>query len=119
VSITGENPRAVVAGDFQADGAEQLDLFAGFEFRTAWYERIPEQCGSFDVCGDEQIDGAELSWLAWAFAWPVTDPPDPIAEWWAPLDYNGDLVIDGDDLAILSSDGVWGRTKDTCQYTCR
>jgi len=122
VGSSGENPQAVVAADFDAD--DEIELFAAFDFKTAWYESVGELCHDFDVSGDLRIDGVELSWLARAFTRPVTDP---VAEWWAPLDYNADGVVDGDDLAILGSDGVWGRTTDDpggettgdCQYTCR
>ena len=110
---SAENPAAAVAADFDGDGLD--DLFTGFLFELAWFEQVGERCEYFDVSGDERIDGAELSWLARAYTRAVESGD----EWWAPLDYNDDGVVDGDDLAILGSSGVWGMTIETCQYTCQ
>jgi hypothetical protein len=105
---------SVAAADF--DGDEQPDLLAAYLFGTAWYEQLGETCGTFDATGDAHIDGAELAWLLKAFGRSVVAPE---TEWWAPLDFNQDQIIDGLDLAILGSLGVWGQSTSTCTYTCR
>jgi len=116
--VSWADARAVIAADFGGD--DRLDLFAGFDFEAAWYEGVDELCVGFDANSDGWIDGTELSWMGWAFSWPVTQPvPDPPDEWWGPLDYNADGIVDGEDLAILASSGVWGQTEETCQYSCR
>ena len=70
----------------------------------------------FDADGDGLIDGFELAWIGRSFG---LFSADPAAEWWAGVDFNQDGMIDGDDLAILSSPGVFGFTTDTCVYICR
>jgi hypothetical protein len=59
------------------------------------------------------MDGIELIYLARAFGRNVG------GGWWDPLDYNNDGIVDGTDLAILASTGVWGMSVDTCSYTCQ
>jgi hypothetical protein len=61
------------------------------------------------------IDGNELAWIGRSFGL-VSEPPD--VPWWARVDYNQDGMIDGEDLAILSSPGVFGFTTETCSYIC-
>lgn len=113
-------PGAAIAGtsvgvaDIDADG--DLDFAAGYRSEVAWYEQLDEFCQSFDTSGDGVIDGVELSWLARAFG-SVSD--DPGAQWWAGVDFNRDGAVDGDDLAILGSGGVWGETTLTCSFACR
>ena len=113
-------PGAAVSGtsvgvaDLDADG--DLDFTAGYEAEIAWYEQLDEICQGFDTSGDGVIDGVELAWLSRAFG-SVSD--DPGAQWWAGIDLDQDGAVDGDDLAILTSTGVWGATTETCSYTCR
>jgi hypothetical protein len=114
VSNTGQGVFSVAVADI--DGDEQPDLMAAYLFGIAWYEQLGETCGTFDATGDDHIDGAELAWLLRAFGRVVVVPD---TEWWAPLDFNQDEIIDGLDLAILGSLGVWGKTTSTCSYTCR
>ncbi len=60
-------------------------------------------CEDLDVDGDGRGAGAELAWLGRAFG---SSSATPSLEWWAPVDYDLDGNVDGDDLAILSAG--WG-----------
>jgi hypothetical protein len=113
VGRTAANPTQAAAADLNAD--DKTDIVGGYRFQLAWYEQMGEVCGLFDATGDGQMDGAELAWLTRAFGNPVEDQ-DPM--WWDGVDFNQDGIVDGTDLAILSSIGVWGRTTETCAYTC-
>jgi hypothetical protein len=129
VSTTAESARAVDVADLDDDN--HLDVVTGFLFEVAWHPGgAVEICPSFDVTGgdgggpDDQIDGSELSWLGGAFGQFCADPGNPV-EWWIGIDYNEDCQVDGEDLAILTAVGVWGRytgTEETerpdCAYTC-
>jgi hypothetical protein len=114
VSVGVGDPASAVAAEISGDG--KVDIVAGFLFSVAWFEQGGEACLGFDASGDGRIDGTELAWLARAFGQSVTGDP---SEWWSALDYNEDGIVDGMDLAILASGGVWGTTTDTCYYTCR
>ncbi len=116
VDSGGENPRTVLARDLTGDG--QPDLFAGFRFESAWFEQIGERCGEFDANGDGVMNGIELAWIGRAFGLTSDCRAVPPA-WWCPVDYNGDDLVDGDDLAILATSTVWGETTDECSFTCR
>jgi len=106
--------RSVAAADLDDDA--DVDFLAGYQAEIVWYEQLDEICAGFDASGDGVIDGVELAWLSRAFG---SSSSDPGGEWWASIDLNQDGSVDGDDLAILASFGVWGRTPDTCTYTCR
>jgi hypothetical protein len=110
----GDNPRTVVARDLTGDG--RADLFAGFRFKTSWFEQIDERCVGFDANGDDVMDGIELAWIGRAFGQTSDDPP---STWWYAVDYNQDGIVDGDDLAILALPTVWGETTDECSFTCQ
>jgi hypothetical protein len=71
-------------------------------------------CEELDADGDGQINGIELSWIGRAFGSCRTDPAIP--EWWDPVDYDEDGCVDGNDLAILSRDTVWGLSVAECSY---
>jgi hypothetical protein len=113
VGSSGKGPRAVAAGDLTGDG--RPDVAAGYAFRIVWYEQGGEICAAFDANDDGYIDGTELSYLARAFG-RRTEGAEP---WVVAADLNLDGIVNGDDLAILASSGVWGMTTDTCAYTCR
>jgi hypothetical protein len=116
VDSSGENPRTVLARDLTRDG--NPDLFAGFRFESAWFEQIGERCGEFDVNDDGVMNGIELAWIGRAFGLTSDCGADPPA-WWCPVDYNGDGLVDGDDLSILATSSVWGETTLDCSFTCR
>jgi hypothetical protein len=105
---------SVAAADI--DGDSQVDLLATYRIDIGWYGQFGETCDTFDATGDDQIDGAELAWLVRAFGRSVTDP---VTEWWAPLDFNQDQIIDGLDLSILASSGVWGASTSNCRFVCQ
>jgi uncharacterized repeat protein (TIGR01451 family) len=115
VADVGESPGGVV---------EALDIISGFLFEIAWHEgHVAEVCTGFDVTGDKEMDGEELSLMGAAFTESCL-PPNPPNPWWLGLDYTGDCLIDGNDLAILASSGVWGNVteddpdKTLCSFTC-
>ena len=60
-------------------------------------------CDLYEATGDSILDGSELSWLGRAFGECQTGPT-PM--WWAPVDFNNDRCIDGQDLAALAV--MWG-----------
>jgi uncharacterized repeat protein (TIGR01451 family) len=123
ISTTSESARAVAVADINGDGA--LDVVTGFLFEIAWHAgNAAEACYGFDATGDNEVDGAELSLLGGAFGQICADPGAP-NEWWLDIDYNGDCLVDGEDLAILTAFGVWGRSTDpddteraVCAFTC-
>jgi len=106
--------RSLTAADLNGD--TDIDFAAGYQAEIVWYEQLDEICAGFDASGDGVIDGVELAWLARAFG---DSSDDPGIEWWAGIDLNQDGSVDGDDLAILTSLGVWGKTPDTCTYSCQ
>ncbi len=125
ISTSAESARAVDVADLDGDGA--LDVVSGFLFGIAWHAGgATEACSSFDVDGDGRIDGVELSWLGAAFGASSSICAGgglPGREWWAPIDYNRDCLVDGEDLSILTMIGVWGNSTDPqdpnhCAYTC-
>ncbi len=61
------------------------------------------RCEDLDATGDGRVDGAELAWIGRAFG---ACSPAPASAWWAPVDYDRDGCVTGDDLAILASG--WG-----------
>jgi hypothetical protein len=73
----------------------------------------PTGCDLLDADRDGAINGIELSWIGRAFG---SCSANPSSEWWAPVDYDGDGCVDGNDLAILSRDSVWGRSVAECVY---
>lgn len=124
---TAESARAIAVEDINGDGA--LDIVTGFLFEIAWHQgNVPEACEGFDATGDGEMDGEELAQVGGAFGQICVDPLDPGAEWWVGVDYTEDCQIDGDDLAILTSTGIWGRCIDEtladcsaellCSFTC-
>jgi hypothetical protein len=112
VATTVALPAALAVGE--STGNDLAYLLIAFQGRMAWYQPIVELCRGFDATGDDVIDGAELAWIARAFGRLVLGGD----EWWSAVDYNGDGQIDGDDLAILVTVGVWGFSPDDCTYTC-
>jgi hypothetical protein len=100
-------------GDVDADG--DLDIVAGQRLEVSWFRASGETCQEFDANGDDLIDGVELSWIGRAFG---LSSNDPVNEWWFGVDYNLDGMIDGNDLAILATDGVFGRTTTDCSFIC-
>ena len=118
VSTVAESTRAVGAADVDDDGA--IDVLAGFFFEIDWHPGNGEEiCSQFDASDDGRIDGVEVIWLGEAFTDICEDPGDPEAEWWFAIDANRDCFVDGEDLAILASSSIFGRTVDECSYTCQ
>jgi hypothetical protein len=136
ITTSAESARAVAVADVgrSASGVDgAIDFVTGFLFEIAWHEgSVVEACFDFDATGDFEMDGAELSLLGGAFGQTCADPGDPEAEWWSRVDYTRDCLVDGDDLAILASAGVWGNVtpeffkgepdpdsvKTVCAFTC-
>jgi len=123
-----QNARAIAVGDINGDGA--LDIVTGFLFEVAWHQgNVAEACDDFDATMDGEMDGEELAQIGGGFGQTCLDPENP-DEWWLGVDYNEDCQIDGTDLAILTSTGVWGHcTSDAvvaetcseellCTFTC-
>jgi len=100
-------------GDVDADG--DLDIVAGQRLQVSWFRASGETCQEFDANGDDLIDGVELTWIGRAFG---LSSNDPINEWWFGVDYNLDGMIDGNDLAILATDSVFGSTTTDCSFIC-
>jgi hypothetical protein len=114
VTQNADYSQKVAVGDLNND--DQLDIVSGSRLSVFWYEGSGETCDMFDANGDGVIDGIELAWIGRSFGRLSTDPA---TQWWAGVDFNRDGMIDGEDLAILSSPGVFGFTTETCVYICR
>ena len=114
VSQDADYSQKVTVGDINND--DQPDIISGSRLSVFWYEGSGETCDMFDADGDGLIDGVELAWIGRSFGQVSAGP---VSEWWAGVDFNQDGMIDGDDLAILSSPGVFGFTTETCVYICR
>jgi len=114
VTVDADYSEKVTIGDLNHD--QQPDILSGSRLSVFWYEGSGEICDMFDADGDGLIDGIELAWIGRSFG---MFSADPAAEWWGNVDYNQDGTIDGEDLAILSSPGVFGATTETCSYICR
>ncbi len=71
-------------------------------------------CGTFDVDGNDRVDGAELAWIGRAFGSCRAGTESP---WWTPVDFSGDGCVSGDDLAILAN--LWARPCTDGQLECR
>lgn len=71
-------------------------------------------CENFDVDGNGRVDGAELAWIGRAFGSCRAEAESP---WWVPVDYNGDLCVDGEDLTILAN--LWARACADGLLDCR
>jgi len=116
ISTFADSVRDGAPADVDGDG--NLDVVSAFLFQVAWNAGgAIEACTAFDANGDERIDGLELVWIATAFGQVCVDHVDP-TEWWIGADLNQDCRIDGEDLSILTSEGVWGTTPATCTFTC-
>src|SRR6185295_10711750 len=119
LSTTAKGARAVATGDLDHGSnanTASIDIAVGSLFRLAYHRAGAEEiCTSFDVNEppDGRIDGVELGWLGLAFGQVSTScvyTPGAPAPWWTPIDLNRDCFVDGVDLAILTSTGVWGRS---------
>ncbi|HXV76823.1 MAG TPA: FG-GAP-like repeat-containing protein [Candidatus Polarisedimenticolaceae bacterium] len=97
------------------DGDGMPDIVSGQRLAVLWYQAGGETCQGFDASGDGRIDGVELAYIGRGFGRAV-GPASP--QWMIAVDYNADGTIDGQDLAILASDGVFGFTTDSCSYVC-
>jgi len=122
-STNSAGARSVGATDIDLDG--KLDLVVAFQFGIDWHRGNGEElCGTFDADGDGRIDGTEVIRLGAAFGDFCADPGDPGAEWWVATDVNGDCLVDGEDLSVLTRTGVWGRDADpasgnACSFLCQ
>ena len=114
ITLDANDSLKVTIGNLNND--DKPDIVSGSRLSVFWYEGSDEICDLFDADGDGLIDGNELAWIGRAFG---LFSADPAAEWWAGADFNRDGMIDGEDLAILSSPGVFGFTTETCSYICR
>ncbi len=113
VSVSADQVRSIAVADVDQDGLP--DLLAGQRLKVTWFRATHEICQNFDASGDGRIDGVELAWLGRAFG---SVSADPSAEWWANIDFDGSGGVDGDDLALLVTSGVFGATPDECQLVC-
>ena len=125
IAPSANDAREAYVTDLNADGV--ADVATAFFFEISWHQGgIQETCNSFDVDGDGRMAGAELGWIWTSFGEMVPDPENnPF--WWRAVDFNEDGLIDGDDLAIGTSLGVWTRFVSPqegdpegplCNYEC-
>jgi hypothetical protein len=125
IAPSANDAREAYVTDLNADGVS--DVATAFFFEISWHQGgIEETCNSFDVDGDGRMAGAELGWIWTSFGEGVPDPENnPF--WWRAVDFNEDGLIDGDDLAIGTSLGVWTRFVSPqegdpegplCNYEC-
>jgi len=113
VSVSGDGLTSVAVADI--DGDNRPDLVAGQRLEVTWFRSTTEICQSFDASGDGRIDGVELAWLGRAFGlFSIV----PVAEWWFAIDLDRNGIVDGDDLSILGSPGVFGESVSECEFVC-
>jgi hypothetical protein len=126
IEDNANNARSAMVANLDQDPAGSADVVTAHYFTIRWHEGgIEERCNDFDVDGDERMAGAELSWIWLAFT--QSGDPQGGTEWWRPVDYNKDGIIDGDDVAIAAGAGVWTRFVNptsgdpagpVCNYSC-
>ena len=126
IALASDSARQVAVADL--DGDTFLDVVTGYFYAVAWHRGHSEEvCIGYDGNLDERIDGVEIIWLGQAFGDSCDDPDVPEAEWWQPIDANFDCFVDGDDLAILASFTVYGRStadpppegETLCSFSCQ
>jgi hypothetical protein len=110
--------RAAIAHDMNGDGlAEIVSASATGNSIQIYLNTVGDLCIDFDASLDGTIDAQELARIGRAFGL-IRDDETPDDVWWKTIDYDDNGVVDGVDLAILSSTGVWGRSVLDCSYTC-
>ncbi len=115
VSVSGDELTSVAIADVDGDALHRPDLVAGQRLEVTWFRSTTEICPTFDASGDGRIDGVELAWLGRAFG---LDSLAPSGEWWFAIDLDRNGIVDGDDLSILGTPGVFGADVTECVYVC-
>jgi len=125
ITDIANNARSALVANLNNDEQGVADVVTAHYFEIAWHEGgITERCNLFDVDNDQRMAGAELSWIWLAFTLGSDAPAD---EWWFRVDYNEDGIIDGDDVAIAASSGIWTRfvfpdegvpAGPVCSFSC-
>ena len=113
VTASGDELTVLSVADVDRDGLP--DIVAGQRRVVSWFRALNEICQEFDASGDGRIDGVELAWLGRAFG---SKSADPALEWWGPIDLDRNGEVDGSDLSILVTPGVFTTTPDECVYVC-
>jgi hypothetical protein len=117
VNRDADGARSVAVADINGDDVPDIVSGSYRDDQISWYlGATNDSCATFDVNGDGRIDGTELAWLSRAFGAAESSSEDGV--WWTDADFSVDGRVDGQDLSILGSDGVWGRTVFVCSFTC-
>jgi hypothetical protein len=94
------------------DLRSSVDLCDGFDNDCDGVSNNPA-CERFDLDGSGRVDGFELAWIGRAFGSCRTPEESP---WWTPVDFNGDLCVDGEDLSVLAN--LWARACNGGRLDC-
>ena len=118
ISTATEGSRSAVAVDLNGDGlTDIINASAVDNSISTFLSVVNDTCTTFDASCDGSLDAQELAWLGRSFGL-IREGESPGDDWWTGIDFDGNGVVDGADLAILGSYGVWGRSVLDCSFTC-
>ncbi len=118
ISIDTLGSRSAVTADLNGDG--RMDIISASAVDNSistFLSIVGDTCIAFDASRDGSMNADELIWIGKSFGL-IREGETPGDEWWAEIDFDGDGKVDGTDLSILASTGVWGRSVLNCSYTC-
>lgn len=110
--------RSAVATDLNGDGRMDIAVASAVDNSISTFlSLVGDTCMAFDASRDGSLNAAELAWIGRSFGL-IRDGESPDDAWWKEIDFDGDGRVDGEDLSILGSSGVWGRSVLDCSYSC-
>ncbi len=118
ISSDTEGSRSAVAADLNGDGLTDIINASAIDNSISTFLSVViDACTTFDASCDGSMDAQELAWIGRSFGL-IHEGESPDDDWWIGIDFDGNGVVDGTDLAILGSYGVWGRSVMDCSFTC-
>jgi len=118
VSTTNQGSRAAITLDLNGDGLLDIVAASAIDNQVSWFLNVVgDNCINFDASRDGNIDASELAWIGRSFGL-IRENETPEETWWTEIDLDKNGQVDGNDLSILGSSGVWGRSILECSFTC-